>query len=125
MSEYRRTSRVASELQAAITRVLQEGLRDPRVTPVTITSVRVSRDLRVAWVGFCPLGGVGDADEIKAGLKAASGYIRRRLAQRSRMRHTPELRFTLDDALEKALDMTEKLKELPIPDPNPVPENES
>ena len=40
--------RVSRQLQSVLAEIIQEGLKDPRVGPVTVTSVRVSPDLRHA-----------------------------------------------------------------------------
>jgi ribosome-binding factor A len=112
MSDFKRSDRVAGEVSFALSRILQEGLRDPRVTALTITSVRLSDDLRMARVNFVPLGGHGDADAIIEGLNSARGYLRRELGRRVRLKYVPELRFHLDEQLDRAMGMTALLDEL-------------
>lgn len=112
MSDFKRADRVAGEVSAALSQILLEGLRDPRVTPISITSVRLSDDLRVARVNFTPLGGVGDATTIGAGLQAAAGFLRRELGQRLRLKYTPELRFHPDDSVGRAVDLTARLEQM-------------
>lgn len=112
MSDFKRADRVSGEISAALSRILQEGVRDPRVTPITITSVRLSPDLRVARINFVPLGGHGDADRIIAGLGSAIGYLRRELGRRVRLKYVPELNFHLDDNLDRAMGITELLDQL-------------
>ncbi len=112
MSDYKRSDRVAGEVSFALSRILQEGVRDPRVTTITITSVRLSPDLSVARVNFVPLGGHGDVDEIVEGLNSARGYLRRELGRRVRLRYVPELRFHVDEQLDRAMGMTALLDQL-------------
>ena len=112
MSDYKRSDRVAGEVSFALSRILQEGLRDPRVTALTITSVRLSDDLRVARVNFVPLGGHGNVDAIVSGLDSARGYLRRELGHRLRLKYVPELRFHLDEQLDRAIGMTALLDSL-------------
>jgi len=95
--------RVVRQIQSALAEIIQEGLKDPRVGPLTVTSVRVSPDLRRAHVGFLPLGGIGDPDTIAEGLNAAKGYIQRRLSTRVRMKYLPVLEFHLDTSIEQAM----------------------
>jgi ribosome-binding factor A len=95
--------RVARQIQSALAEIIQEGLKDPRVSPLTVTSVRVSPDLRHAHVGFLPLGGIGDAAQIEQGLNAAKGYIQRKLSGRIRMKYLPVLTFHLDTTIEQAM----------------------
>lgn len=112
MSEFKRSGRVAAQVQSAIADILLGELRDPRITPVTLTSVRLSDDLRVARVNFSPLGGQGDSTTILAGLNAAKGLIRRELGRRLSLKYLPELVFHPDENLEKALRVTDILDQL-------------
>jgi len=112
MSDFKRADRVAGEVSAALSQVLLEGLRDPRVTPISITSVRMSDDLRVARVNFTPLGGVGDASTIRAGLEAAAGFLRREIGQRLRLKYTPELHFHPDESVGRAVALTARLEQM-------------
>ena len=96
MSGGHRIARVAGQVLGALSQVLREGVRDPRVTPITLTRVELSADLRHAKVYFALLGGQGDEKEIAEGLKAASGYMSRELGRRIRMKFTPKLRFCID-----------------------------
>ena len=103
MAQSQRMERVVRQIQSALAEVIQGGLKDPRVGPLTVTSVRVSPDLRRAHVGFLPLGGVGDAALMEEGLNAAKGYIQRQLSRRVRMKYLPVLEFHLDTAIEQAM----------------------
>lgn len=112
MRPFRRADRVAGELQAALSQILQDGLRDPRVTAVTLTAVRVSDDLRHAWVGFVPLGGKGDVAQIAEGLSAAAGYLRRELGRRVRLKYLPELHFEADEGIDESVRLAQLLAEM-------------
>ena len=68
MSDYKRADRVAGAIRAALAEIFLEGLRDPRLHPVTITSVELSPDLSVVTVGVLPLGGIGDRPALVAAL---------------------------------------------------------
>ena len=104
-----RMERVARQVQMALADVLIGGLKDPRYSPVTVTHVRVSPDLRHADVRFLPLGQQGDPDELEKILNAAAGYLQRELGHRIRMKFTPRLRFHVDVEGEQALAMNELL----------------
>lgn len=109
MPSPKRHERVAGEIHAVLADALRTRIKDPRVTPVSLTDVRLSPDLGVAWVYFTPLGGVGDPAALKEGLKAATGFLRREIGQKLRLRHVPALEFMLDDKLEDAIRMTSLL----------------
>ncbi len=109
MSTYQRPERVAQQLTQILSALLRQGVRDPRVTPLTITRVRMSPDLRVADINVVPLGGDGNGEELVAGLESATGFLRRQVGRQLRLRHTPELRFHLDTMLDQAIEMTRLL----------------
>ncbi len=112
MAQSQRMDRVARQLQSVLAEIIQEGIKDPRVGPVTVTSVRVSPDLRRAHVGFVPLGGVGDPATIEEGLNAAKGFIQRQLSRRVRMKYLPVLEFHVDTSIEEALAVESLIEEL-------------
>lgn len=90
-------------MQEELGSIIGTGLSDPRLRAlVTVTGVRVSADLEHATVAVSVL---GDGPEQQAALRAletAKGYIRRLLAPRLQLRHTPDLHFTLDTTAEEA-----------------------
>ena len=100
-----RMERVARQVQMALAEVLIEGLKDPRYSPVTVTHVRVSPDLRHADVRFMPLGQQGDPVEIATALNSAAGYLQREVGRRVRLKFTPRFRFHIDTQGEEALYM--------------------
>jgi ribosome-binding factor A len=104
--------RVARQIQSAVAEIIQEGLKDPRVGAVTLTSVRVSPDLRHAHIGFLPLGGMGDPATIEQGLNAAKGYIQRQLSRRVRMKYLPVLEFHVDTSIEQAMAVEALIEDL-------------
>ena len=112
MSKYQRPDRVAQQVADVLADVFRRGIRDPRVKPLTITHVRISPDLRVANVNIVPLGGEGDTESLLDGLRSATGFLRRQLGRELRLKHTPELRFHIDTALDEAIAMTRLLDQL-------------
>ncbi|MBE6662134.1 MAG: 30S ribosome-binding factor RbfA [Ruminococcaceae bacterium] len=98
MANYRR-GRINDEVQKELSIVVRE-IKDPRVSGamVCITGTEVTPDLKYAKVYYSVLG--GDKKEVAKGLRAASGYIRRRIAQSLNLRVTPEFSFFLDESIE-------------------------
>ena len=98
MREFKRTDRVADQLQQELAVLIQREIKDPRLGMVTVSGVDVSRDLGYADV-YVTLLGDNDAERIKenlAVLKRAAGFLRSQIAQRIKLRHVPELRFHYD-----------------------------
>jgi ribosome-binding factor A len=101
-SDHKRTNRVAELLRHELSRLLTEGVRDPRVGFVTVTEVRPTDDLKSAKVYVSVYG----TDEQRAatleGLKASAGFLRHELSHRLDLRFTPFLSFCFDDTLDRA-----------------------
>jgi ribosome-binding factor A len=107
-----RTARVARQVQQELSQILEEQLKDPRVGMVTLTSVHMTPDLRLARVYFSRLGDAGERQEARVALEHAAGFLRHELGQRLRLRYLPELRFYIDDSLER-YDRISELLEAP------------
>ena len=111
MEPYRRTDRINDELRRLLGDLLEREVRDPRVGFVTILEVEVSRDLSVATV-YVTVGENEDAGETLAGLKAAAGFLRKRIGESMRLRLTPELHFVYDTSLDRGFRMDALLKQI-------------
>ena len=98
MAKYRQ-GRINDEVQKELAQIVRE-IKDPRVSGkmICITAAQVTPDLKFAKVDYSVLG--GDKKEVGAGLKAASGFVRRQIAQRLNLRITPEFTFILDESIE-------------------------
>lgn len=107
----RRIDRINEEVSKELTQILRT-VKDPRVSGafISISSVDVSADLAFAKVYYSILS--GDSPEVKKGLISASGYIRSELAKRLNLRNTPKLNFLEDDVTERAIRISQKLKEI-------------
>jgi ribosome-binding factor A len=98
----RRTERINSIIQKEISDLLREQINDPRLTSlISITKVTTSPDLKHSRVFISTLGDQVNKNEILQGFTAASGFLRRQLANRLELKHTPELSFHLDDSIER------------------------
>ena len=99
--EYQRTDRVADFLKRELATLLQFQIRDPRVGMVSITDVKVSRDLGYAKV-YCTVLGKEDAEQAEesiAAMNKAAGFMRSQLSKDSSMRRLPQLRFYFDNSV--------------------------
>jgi ribosome-binding factor A len=96
MNSFKRADRVADLIKMEISDLLLKQVRDPRIGSVTITGVKVTDDLRAARVFFVELGKDQCGEEVRAGLARATGFLRRELGGRLRLRCVPELVFSYD-----------------------------
>lgn len=99
-----RQLRVGELLRHALSDILLRGnLRDPDLAghSITVSEVRVSRDLRTATAYVSLLGG-GDMQRVMAGLDRAAPYLSRRVSRVVSVRHIPRFSFIQDPVFEKA-----------------------
>jgi ribosome-binding factor A len=106
--------RVSDLVRSRLVALLTRKANDPRLEMVTITDVIVSRDTRHADVHYSVLGGSEVQAEAQSGLESASGWLRRELGQRLRLRNTPTLHFYYDPSLERGEHIASILDELDI-----------
>ena len=114
MATGRRVSRVAELIKREISQMLLHGIKDDRVGMgmVSITEVDVSGDLQHAKVFVSIYGTEADRAETMAGLEAATGYVRKQLGHRIRLRRTPEVIFVEDRSLERGTRVLSLLNQL-------------
>jgi ribosome-binding factor A len=103
-------ARIADRVRRVLAEAIQNELRDPRLGFVTLTDVRLSPDRRHA-VAYVSVGEGSAAESLKA-LESATPYLRKLLAKRAGLRHTPELRFAEDEVLERGTRMEELFRKL-------------
>lgn len=96
--KFKRADRVAELIRAEMSDIIIREVKDPRLHSVTITAVKVADDLRNARIYFVEMGKDECSPEIKAGLTQATGFIRRELGKRMRLRYVPELAFVHDQS---------------------------
>ncbi len=108
----RRTDRVSVLIQRELSDIIQRELKDPRVGFCTISQVQVSTDLRYADVKVSVVGNKQQKRNSITGLKSAAGFLRREVVQRIGLRHTPELRFELDDSVDQLMRIDRLLKRI-------------
>jgi len=95
--------------------LLRGSLRDPATQGVFISDVKMSKDLRYARVYVrlteCATGDEERQNAISA-LARATGYLRRVLAPRLKLRYVPELRFFWDEQVDRASRIDTLLEEI-------------
>ena len=107
-----RIDKINEEVKRELAKVLRE-LKDTRIPMMTsIVSVRVTNDLSYAKVYVSVMGDETVKKNALAGLKSASGYIRREIGHRVQLRVTPEFIFELDDSIEYGAHIDELLRNL-------------
>jgi ribosome-binding factor A len=101
--------RVNEAVREVVSARLAEGLRDPRIGFVTVTSVDTSPDLRHARVYVSVLGTEDERAATMAGLGSAHGVLQQSVAGELRMKHTPTLEFVFDESIDRGMRISELL----------------
>lgn len=120
MASGRRPGQVGDLVRAELAVLIQREIRDPKVGFVTVTSVKLSPDLRHARVYISVLEEEREAEAIEA-LRRAGGFLRRELAKRLQLRNVPSLDFHADPTLRHGAHIEELLSRVP---PGDVHEDE-
>lgn len=107
----RRPQRVADLIKSEVAMLLLQKIKDPRLQQVTITSVEMTDDLRLARIYFSIIGSESEKN-VANGLERAKGFIRKHLAAELKLRYVPELIFKRDLAMVHQESMARLLKEI-------------
>ncbi len=108
-----KNTRVNAEVQHELANLIWEGIKDPRIHPMTsVTGVEVAPDLKTCRAYISVLGDDEAKKNTIAGLKNAEGYIRRQLAKSINLRNTPEIRFILDESIEYGVTMSKLIDQV-------------
>jgi len=100
MSPFSRADRVGGLIQKVLSNILNKNIRDPRLKMATITSVKVSRDLKQARIYFTTSGGIQKKGDTTEGFNSAHGFIKRTLAHELDLKYMPHLKFFYDESIE-------------------------
>ncbi len=106
-----RTRRVGQLLKRELAQLLSTPKVKPRSFFLTVTEVKLSRDLKYADVWVSVLGDEKNRQHAISFLTDNSQRMRYMLANNVRLRHIPELTFRLDETLDKAERIDNLLRE--------------
>lgn len=108
-----RAARIAALIQRVIASTIETQLHDKRLENITITEVRVTNDLQIAWVYWTQLGHAGkeqgERKRAQQALRQASGRLRTLVGARAGLRLTPQLRFMFDQVPGEANEIEDML----------------
>ena len=105
--EFERSTRLGEHMRRLLADLIRRELDDPRLGLVSITGVRVSRDLAHAKVYFSLLGRDEDVGPAQTALTRAAGRLRSELARTMTARTVPALEFLYDASLAEGARMDE------------------
>ena len=110
-----RQQRTAEQLKVVLSELFLRELSDPRLHGITVTSVKIDRELEHADIYVSALGDESREADVMAALGSAEGFLRRELASRVRLRKVPLLHFHWDPTLAHVQEVESILDNLDIP----------
>ena len=110
MKKYRK-EKINELLKRKLSSLIFKEIKDPRIKGlITVTDVEISTDLKNAKV-YISIFGINEEKKKKClkGLQNSSNFLQYRLSKMTKLRYTPELKFTYDTSIEKGFNIIEKL----------------
>jgi ribosome-binding factor A len=99
MANERRRFRVAQQIRTNLASLLLHTA-DERFSMVTLISVSLSPDLKIAKVYWVVNGGPPRILSVTEAFEGARGFFRREMGKQLGLRHIPDLRFFYDETLD-------------------------
>lgn len=110
MTKYR-YNRISEEIKKELAEILRQEVKDPALGFISLTTVDVTADLQQAKIYYSVMGDEEAAQKTAQAIKRSSGFIRRELARRLSLRHTPELLFHYDDSIQHGIRISQLLND--------------
>ena len=109
--DFKRTDRIADQMQRDLAELLRSSMKDPRIGMVTVNQVVVAKDLGYADV-YVTLLTADDLDasdpQVKSTIKVlngAAGFLRSELSKMIKLRTIPQLRFHFDASVKRGREL--------------------
>ena len=112
MATERRLDRLQSFIMREVATMFQRGLNDPRIGEISVTRVKLSKDLRYGTIFIVCHGDEAQQRTTFRGLTSATSTVQYRLASALQIRHMPTIKFEIDSHPEKAQEMDDIFKKI-------------
>ena len=104
--DFSRTRRVGEQIQREMAQLVQQEIKDPRLGLVTISAVKLSKDMSHANIFFTILNDEQSIEETLKILDGASGFLRHELGKRMQLRIVPHIHFKYDESISYGNDLS-------------------
>ena len=112
MAKQLRVEKVQELIKQELSNMLLMDVKDPRHKNVTVTDVKLTRDMSQAKVYISVYGSEAEQKEVWDALEKAVGYMRTEIAKRIRLRFAPELVLAKDASIEYGAHIDSLLNEI-------------
>ncbi|MCC6573078.1 MAG: 30S ribosome-binding factor RbfA [Planctomycetes bacterium] len=125
MAHERRILKMQSRIKRDIADIFQREVKDPRMKGLlTITRVKVARDLGHARIYYTILGTPGQRSAAEKFIASAQPYIQRAVVSGLKIRIAPKIEFTYDESVEMQASVSKLIDEAIASDARPKPSAE-
>lgn len=108
-----KSTRINEEVLRELSILISREIKDPRISPLTsVVAVEVAKDLKTAKVYISVMGDEEKKRSTYEGLMSAEPFLRSALARTVNLRNTPELRFIMDQSIERGVNMSKLIDEV-------------
>ncbi len=107
-----RHERLEQDVRVALSDIIMNEVKEPSVTGlISVTDVKITPDQKYAKV-YVSIYGKCNKNKVIDALKKATGFIKKELGRRVRMRNMPDITFELDNSMEYGEHMDRVIKEV-------------
>lgn len=112
MSNYR-NGRISEEIKKNVSTIINSKIKDPRLSGmISVTKVDVTRDYSYAKVFVSIFASEKEKKDSIQALQKSSGFIRKELGKKIKMRHIPQILIELDEGLEHSMNIERLLHQI-------------
>jgi ribosome-binding factor A len=104
--------RLESTIQRALTDIYRREVKDDHIGFLTITECRLTNDYSYLTIYYTILGQEERTEAARKALERSKSFVRSKLAQRVKMRKSPNLIFKYDESLSYGNKISTGLKEV-------------
>lgn len=112
MRQFTRADRLNQQMLRDISGLLEQDLAEMTSGMTTFTSVRLTKDLRVARVYYSYLGDEGGRRFVEGYFQREKKRIRSEIGKNLKIRHIPELEFVYDVSIKQGARIEELLNQI-------------
>ena len=107
-----RHERLEQDVKIALSDIIMNEVKEPSVTGlISVTDVKITPDQKYAKV-YVSIFGKQNKNKVVDALKKATGFIKKELGKRVRMRNMPDITFELDNSMAYGEHMDKVIKEV-------------
>ena len=112
MNGFKRSDRVSNLIHRALADIIENDLWDSRIGMVTVTGVKLKKDLKNARVYISVLGDDKTIELSINTLNNASGFIKARLSKKVDLRNIPAIKFFYDSSMVNGMQIDKLLNRI-------------